>query len=204
MRPPRGRSAVRFRGGRDGGRGFREISSFVQTCEGDAVKKLTNEKISYYNTPIYLQNKTQLEKVDEIFGLINESLQGATDDRLVLLKAVSGAFRAGVLTSLMGMFVEEFMKLVELTPLRSALVVLPGINGLSTEQHKRLTIVVELVANPSIIFMDEPISGINVSEAVIVMRIIRNTVDMGRTIVCTIHQPNIDIFETFDEVNLIA
>ncbi|PHT53367.1 Pleiotropic drug resistance protein 1 [Capsicum baccatum] len=43
------------------------------------------------------------------------------------------------------MFVQKVMKLVELTPLRSALVGFPGVNGLSTEQHKRLTIGVELV-----------------------------------------------------------
>ena len=32
-------------------------------------------------------------------------------------------------------------------------------SGLSVEQRKRLTIAVELVANPSIVFMDEPTSG---------------------------------------------
>ncbi|MCD7454925.1 hypothetical protein HAX54_026521 [Datura stramonium] len=96
MRPPRGRGGGGFRGGRDGGRGFRggggrgggrfpprdegppsevvEVSSFVHACEGDAVTKLTNEKIPYFNAPIYLQNKTQIGKVDEIFGPINESL----------------------------------------------------------------------------------------------------------------------------------
>lgn len=85
------------RGGRDGGRGgfrgggrfggggrgaFRdegppaevvEISTFLHACEGDAVTTLTNEKIPYFNAPIYLQNKTQIGKVDEIFGPINES-----------------------------------------------------------------------------------------------------------------------------------
>jgi ABC-type multidrug transport system ATPase subunit len=60
---------------------------------------------------------------------------------------------------------------------------------------------VELVANPSIIFMDEPTSGLDARAAAIVMRTIRNTVDTGRTVVCTIHQPSIDIFESFDEVN---
>ncbi|CAA2961500.1 H ACA ribonucleo complex subunit 1 1 [Olea europaea subsp. europaea] len=99
MRPPRGRGGFGgggFRGGRDGGgRGGRgggrfgggrfpprdegppaeviEVSSFVHACEGDAVTKLTNEKIPYFNAPIYLQNKTQIGKVDEIFGPINES-----------------------------------------------------------------------------------------------------------------------------------
>ncbi|XP_073287333.1 putative H/ACA ribonucleoprotein complex subunit 1-like protein 1 [Primulina huaijiensis] len=99
MRPPRGRGGGGFRGGRDGGRGSRggrfggrfgggsrgpprdegppsevvEVSTFVLACEGDAVTKLTNEKIPYFNAPIYLHNKTQIGKVDEIFGPINES-----------------------------------------------------------------------------------------------------------------------------------
>ncbi|XP_077211849.1 ABC transporter G family member 31-like isoform X1 [Tasmannia lanceolata] len=97
-------------------------------------------------------------------------------------------------------FVEEVMELVELTPLGGALVGLPGIDGLSTEQRKRLTIAVELVANPSIVFMDEPTSGLDARSAAIVMRTVRNIVDTGRTIVCTIHQPSIDIFESFDEL----
>ncbi|PSR91814.1 Pleiotropic drug resistance protein [Actinidia chinensis var. chinensis] len=208
--------------------------------------------------------------------------QGIPDDRLELLKGVTGAFRPGVLTALMGvsgagkttlmdvlagrktggyiegqitisgypkkqetfarvagyceqtdihsphvtvyeslqysawlrlplevdsatrkMFVDEIMELVELTPLREALVGLPGVNGLSTEQRKRLTIAVELVANPSIIFMDEPTSGLDARAAAIVMRTVRNTVDTGRTVVCTIHQPSIDIFDAFDELFLL-
>ena len=40
----------------------------------------------------------------------------------------------------------EVMDLVELNKLSGALVGFPGVNGLSTEQRKRLTIAVELVA----------------------------------------------------------
>ncbi|KAK8921509.1 Pleiotropic drug resistance protein 2 [Platanthera zijinensis] len=101
------------------------------------------------------------------------------------------------------MFVGEIMDLIELSPLRNVLVGLPGIDGLSTEQRKRLTIAVELVANPSIVFMDEPTSGLDARAAAIVMRTVRNTVNTGRTVVCTIHQPSIDIFETFDELLLM-
>ncbi|KAL0337421.1 UNVERIFIED_CONTAM: ABC transporter G family member 32 [Sesamum calycinum] len=97
-------------------------------------------------------------------------------------------------------FVDEVMELVELIPLKGALVGLPGVDGLSTEQRKRLTIAVELVANPSIVFMDEPTSGLDARAAAIVMRTVRNIVNTGRTIVCTIHQPSIDIFESFDEL----
>ncbi|GMI77981.1 PLEIOTROPIC DRUG RESISTANCE 1, pleiotropic drug resistance 1, ATP-binding cassette G29 [Hibiscus trionum] len=100
-------------------------------------------------------------------------------------------------------FVDQVMELVELDNLKDGLVGLPRITGLSTEQRKRLTIAVELVANPSIIFMDEPTSGLDARAAAIVMRTVRNTVDTGRTVVCTIHQPSIDIFEAFDELLLM-
>ncbi|KAL2929376.1 ABC transporter G family member 38 [Bienertia sinuspersici] len=100
-------------------------------------------------------------------------------------------------------FVDEIMELIELTQIKDALVGQPDVNGLSVEQRKRLTIAVELVANPSILFMDEPTSGLDARAAAIVMRVVRNTVNTGRTVVCTIHQPSIDIFESFDELFLL-
>jgi ABC-type multidrug transport system ATPase subunit len=101
------------------------------------------------------------------------------------------------------MIIEEVMGLVELTNLRNAMVGVPGQDGLSAEQRKRLTIAVELISSPSIIFMDEPTSGLDARAAAIVMRAIRKTVDTGRTVVCTIHQPSIEIFEAFDEVQCL-
>ena len=53
----------------------------------------------------------------------------------------------------------QVLGLVELQTMRNAVVGRPGEDGLSVEQRKRLTIAVELVANPSIVFMDEPTSG---------------------------------------------
>ncbi|KAJ0976465.1 hypothetical protein J5N97_018430 [Dioscorea zingiberensis] len=96
-------------------------------------------------------------------------------------------------------FVNEVLETIELDSIKDALVGLPGINGLSTEQRKRLTIAVELVANPSILFMDEPTSGLDARAAAIVMRAVKKVAETGRTVVCTIHQPSIDIFEAFDE-----
>ncbi|XP_019169567.1 PREDICTED: pleiotropic drug resistance protein 3-like isoform X1 [Ipomoea nil] len=100
-------------------------------------------------------------------------------------------------------FVKEVIETIELDGIKDMLVGMPGISGLSTEQRKRLTIAVELVANPSIIFMDEPTTGLDARAAAIVMRAVKNVVGTGRTIVCTIHQPSIDIFEAFDELILL-
>ncbi|XP_078433671.1 ABC transporter G family member 34-like isoform X2 [Wolffia australiana] len=101
------------------------------------------------------------------------------------------------------LFVEEVMALIELEDLRNTLVGLPGVNGLTTEQRKRFTVAVELVANPSIIFMDEPTSGLDAGSAAVVMQTVRKMVNTGRTVVCTIHQPSIDILESFDELMLM-
>ncbi|MCD7449972.1 drug-responsive transcription factor pdr3 [Datura stramonium] len=100
-------------------------------------------------------------------------------------------------------FVKEVLETIELDGIKDMLVGMPGVSGLSTEQRKRLTIAVELVANPSIIFMDEPTTGLDARSAAIVIRAVKNVADTGRTIVCTIHQPSIDIFEAFDELILL-
>uniref|UniRef100_A0A7N0VKM0 ABC transporter domain-containing protein n=1 Tax=Kalanchoe fedtschenkoi TaxID=63787 RepID=A0A7N0VKM0_KALFE len=100
-------------------------------------------------------------------------------------------------------FVAQVIEMVELDDIKDALVGTPGLTGLSTEQRKRLTIAVELVSNPSIIFMDEPTSGLDARAAAIVMRTVKKIVSTKRTVVCTIHQPSIDIFDAFDELFLM-
>ncbi|KAG2484025.1 hypothetical protein HYH03_017115 [Edaphochlamys debaryana] len=95
-------------------------------------------------------------------------------------------------------------RVVELQPLARRTIGL-GVasGGLSVEIRKRLTIACELVANPGIVFMDEPTSGLDARAAGVVMRAVRNTVEDGRTVVCTIHQPNREIMDAFDELLLL-
>ena len=61
------------------------------------------------------------------------------------------------------------MELVELEKLKDAIVGLPSVTGMSTEERKRLTIVVYLVANTFIIFMVEHTSGLDAREVAILM-----------------------------------
>jgi ABC-type multidrug transport system ATPase subunit len=52
-------------------------------------------------------------------------------------------------------FIDQTLDMLELTPIQHFLVGSDETGGLSFEQKKRLSIAVELVANPSIIFLDE-------------------------------------------------
>ncbi|KAG3089266.1 ABC transporter G family member 37 [Phytophthora idaei] len=94
--------------------------------------------------------------------------------------------------------VHETLDLLELTAISSAMV-----GGLSVEQKKRVTIGVEVVANPSVLFLDEPTSGLDARSALIVMRGVQSIARTGRTVLCTIHQPSISIFELFDGLLLL-
>merc|ERR1712230_97846 len=48
-----------------------EMGSYLHACEGEIVCESINTKIPYFNAPIYLQNKTQIGKVEEVLGPIN-------------------------------------------------------------------------------------------------------------------------------------
>eukprot|EP00887_Chlorella_sp_A99_P006759 scaffold3.g6759.t1 len=116
--------------------------------------------------------------------------------------------------------VDQTLELVELGPLAGLVVGEPGGDGLSIEQRKRLSIAVELVANPSVMFLplpglvpaharghppaqDEPTSGLDARAAAIVMRAVKNVALSNRTVMVTIHQPSIEIFENFTMLVLL-
>lgn len=80
----------------------------------------------------------------------------------------------------------------------------PKIRGLSGGERRRVTIGVELLNDPPIVFMDEPTSGLDSFQAQAVMETLRTLADAGRTVVASIHQPRSSIYQMLDQVCLLA
>ena len=76
--------------------------------------------------------------------------------------------------------------------------------GISGGQMKRLSIAVEIVSLPELIFLDEPTTGLDSAIAHEVMSAVRNLANFNRTVICTIHQPPPATFNLFDKLLLLA
>ena len=61
------------------------------------------------------------------------------------------------------------------------------LRGISGGERKRTSIGVELLTNPSVVFLDEPTTGLDSSTAYNVMNLLKRIAANGRTIITTIH-----------------
>ncbi|ORY14635.1 putative multidrug resistance ABC transporter [Clohesyomyces aquaticus] len=97
-------------------------------------------------------------------------------------------------------YVEEVIKLLDMTEYADAVVGVPG-EGLNVEQRKRLTIGVELAAKPALLlFLDEPTSGLDSQTSWAILDLLDKLKKNGQAILCTIHQPSAMLFQRFDRL----
>ncbi|XP_039701607.1 broad substrate specificity ATP-binding cassette transporter ABCG2 [Pteropus medius] len=78
------------------------------------------------------------------------------------------------------------------------------IRGVSGGERKRTSIGMELIIDPSILFLDEPTTGLDSSTANAVLLLLKRMSKQGRTIIFSIHQPRYSIFKLFDSLTLLA
>ncbi|KAM0893119.1 hypothetical protein ACQ4PT_025319 [Festuca glaucescens] len=77
--------------------------------------------------------------------------------------------------------------------------------GISGGQRKRLTICVEMLTRPRLLFLDEPTSGLDSAASYHVMsHIARVAAREGMTVVAAVHQPSGDVFDLFHSLCLLA
>ena len=76
--------------------------------------------------------------------------------------------------------------------------------GLSGGEKRRVSIAAELLTDPGIMFLDEPTTGLDSSNAAKVVDILAGLGRVGVTVVMSIHQPRPDIFRLLDRVLVMS
>ncbi|XP_051117579.1 ABC transporter G family member 1-like [Andrographis paniculata] len=80
-----------------------------------------------------------------------------------------------------------------------------NVKGLSGGQKRRVSICIEILTRPKLLFLDEPTSGLDSAASYHVMsRIMKLTKQDRRTLVVSIHQPSAEVFELFHSLCLLS
>ncbi|TVQ94012.1 MAG: ATP-binding cassette domain-containing protein [Bacteroidetes bacterium] len=74
---------------------------------------------------------------------------------------------------------------------------------ISGGQRKRLNIGLELIREPSVLFVDEPTSGLSSRDSENVMELLKELTIKGKLVFVVIHQPSSEIFKMFDKVLIL-
>ncbi|KAH0623529.1 hypothetical protein JD844_006363 [Phrynosoma platyrhinos] len=77
------------------------------------------------------------------------------------------------------------------------------LRGVSGGEKKRCSIGMELITSPSLIFLDEPTTGLDANTANSIMQLLHQLSRKGRTVIFSIHQPRYSIFKLFDHLTLM-
>ncbi|MCF6240481.1 MAG: ATP-binding cassette domain-containing protein [Bacteroidales bacterium] len=96
--------------------------------------------------------------------------------------------------------VEKTLKDINLWEIKDLQVGNPLKKTISGGQRKRLNIALELIREPSTLFVDEPTSGLSSHDSEMVMLLLRQQATKGKLIIVNIHQPSSDIFKLFDKL----
>ncbi len=96
--------------------------------------------------------------------------------------------------------VDQVLSDLDLNDIRDLKVGKPLSKVISGGQRKRVNIGLELLREPSILFVDEPTSGLSSVDSEMVMNLLKEQVYKGRLVVINIHQPSSNLYKMFDRI----
>lgn len=76
--------------------------------------------------------------------------------------------------------------------------------GISGGEKKRLSIALEILTRPRLLFLDEPTTGLDSASAFFVVQTLRSIAHDGRTVISSIHQPSGEVFALFEDLLLLS
>ncbi|KAG6672688.1 hypothetical protein I3842_16G072200 [Carya illinoinensis] len=78
------------------------------------------------------------------------------------------------------------------------------LRGISGGERRRVSIALEILMRPRLLFLDEPTSGLDSASAFFVTQTLSGLSRDGRTVIASIHQPSSEVFELFDRLCLLS
>ena len=99
--------------------------------------------------------------------------------------------------------VDRALQQLELTSVENELIAGDGTLGLPPDIRKRISIAVEAVALPEVLFLDEPTTGLD-ADAAFSVAVIMKSLSAELPVICTIHQPSQQIVDLFDTILLLG
>lgn len=99
--------------------------------------------------------------------------------------------------------VQSTLKSLGLTEIGDLLVGSTLDKTISGGQRKRLNIGLELLRKPSVLFVDEPTSGLSSNDSINIMDLLKELSLQGKLVFVVIHQPSSDIFKMFDQLIIL-
>ena len=96
--------------------------------------------------------------------------------------------------------VDKVLNDLELAEIKHLKVGDPLNKTISGGQRKRLNIALELMREPSVLFVDEPTSGLSSNDSEKMMLLLKDLARRGKLVVAILHQPSSDIFKLLDRL----
>ena len=96
--------------------------------------------------------------------------------------------------------VQQVLIDLDLYEIRNLKVGKPLNKVISGGQRKRVNIGLELIREPSILFVDEPTSGLSSVDSEMVMNLLKEQAFKGKLIIINIHQPSSNLYKMFDRI----
>ena len=97
----------------------------------------------------------------------------------------------------------EMLKSLGLYEIRNMKVGSPLNKKISGGQRKRLNIALELIREPTVLFVDEPTSGLSSRDSENIMDLLKELTLKNKLVFVVIHQPSSDIFKMFDKLLIL-
>lgn len=99
--------------------------------------------------------------------------------------------------------VDEIIQELGLTDCADTKIGTEFLRGVSGGERKRCSIGMELITSPSLLFLDEPTTGLDSNTANCIINLLHKLSRQGKTVIFSIHQPRYSIFKQFDHLTLM-